>query len=111
MGANRALFALMNAQITRQIRNEENRATNCVARNIKRSVDASANFLNILSELHRTGLFDKLSPDLRKTALLREQHPDASLAELAALHQPPLTKSGLNHRLKKITEWSQNHEK
>lgn len=102
LGANNALFTLMNARIARSIRNEENRATNCVAKNIGKSVDASRRVLNAIAALRCAARFDALPEELRETALLREANPDVSLADLAKLHNPPLTKSGLNHRLQKI---------
>lgn len=102
LGANNALFTLMNARIARSIRNEENRATNCVAKNIGKSVDASRRVLNAIAALRNAARFDALPEELRETALLREGHPDISLTDLSKLHNPPLTKSGLNHRLQKI---------
>lgn len=102
LGANNALFALMNAKITHDIRNEENRATNCVARNISKSVGASGRALEAIAVIRLAARFEQLSSELRETAALREENPDASLFDLAKLHNPPLTKSGLNHRLQKI---------
>ena len=107
LGANNALFALMNARIARSIRNEENRATNCVAKNIGKSVDASRRVLNAIAALRAATRFEVLPEELRETALLREEHPDISLADLAKLHNPPLTKSGLNHRLQKIIAFAE----
>ncbi len=102
LGANNALFALMNARITRSIRNEENRATNCVAKNISKSVGAAGRALEAISTIRAALRFEALPEELRETALLREANADASLFELARLHNPPLTKSGLNHRLQRI---------
>lgn len=102
IGANNALFALMNAKITHGIRNEENRATNCVAKNISQSIKASARVLEAIDKLRAAARFELLPAELRETAVLREENREATLTELAALHNPPLTKSGLNHRLQKI---------
>ena len=102
MGANNALFTLMNAKITRDIRNAENRATNCVAKNISQSVQARNKVLEAVTALRETARFEAMPEEWRETARLRECYPEASLAELAALHNPPLTKSGLSHRLQKI---------
>ena len=99
---NNALFSLMNAKIKRGIRNEENRATNCVANNIRRAVDAATKYCTAIDALERAGRLASLPNELRETALLRREHPEVSLEELAHMHNPPITKSGLNHRLQKI---------
>ena len=108
VGANNALFALMNAKIARDIRNEENRATNCVTRNISKTVDASRRCCMAIEKIRAASRFDGLLPELRETARLRLENPDASLVELAQLHNPPITKSGLNHRLQKILDFAEN---
>lgn len=104
MGASRAVFDLVNAKIEREIRNNENRATNCDARNIARAVEASQKQTSAIIRLMDCGMLDSLDEDLRKTAELRIEHGEASLSELAALHEPPISKSGLNHRLSKLCE-------
>ena len=97
-------FELANVSIERDIRNNENRATNCVASNISRSVAASRRQIAIIEELIRTRKIDALGDELRYTAKLRIQYPSATLAELSMLHEPPISKSGLNRRLTKIME-------
>ncbi|MBE6629243.1 MAG: DNA-binding protein WhiA [Ruminococcaceae bacterium] len=101
-GSNKALFDLMNAKIEREIRNSENRVTNCETSNIARAVDASARIRDAITFLMATDRLAALSGELRETANLRMEHPTASMKELAHLHNPPITKSGLNHRLQKI---------
>ncbi len=102
--ANRTLFALINNKIEREIRNEENRATNCVAQNIQKAVCAASEHIAAIGVLRSSREWDKLPEALRETAELRTQNPDSTLAELALLHNPPITKSGLNHRLKKMIQ-------
>ena len=97
-------FELANVSIERDIRNNENRATNCVASNISRSVAASRRQIAIIEELIRTRKIDALSDELRYTARLRVEYPSATLSELSMLHEPPISKSGLNRRLAKIME-------
>lgn len=104
-GATSSAFTLMNSRIERTIRNDENRATNCVAKNIAKAVAASRRQIEAITALESAGLLCKLGEDIGLTARLRAEHPYASLAELAALHEPPITKSGLNHRLAKILEY------
>ncbi len=102
LGVNQALFGFINARIEREIKNAENRATNCVTSNIARAVDASARVREAIEALMRTNRLSGLPAELQETAELRMQNPSASLKELAYLHNPPITKSGLNHRLQKI---------
>ncbi len=102
LGANQSLFGLINAKIEHEIKNAENRVTNCVTSNIARAVDASARVREAIELLTRMNRLTDLSASLRETADLRIQNPAATLKELAYLHNPPITKSGLNHRLQKI---------
>ena len=104
MGAHREVFHVINTRIEREIRNHENRATNCETRNLQRMVSASAKQVQAIERLMETGKLDNLSRELRETARLRLENPDSSLDELALLHNPPITKSGLNHRLRRILD-------
>ena len=101
-GAKNALFSVMNAKIARDIRNAENRATNCVTQNIAKSVTAAARCCEAIEKIKRELRFEAMPAELRETAELRLSMPDATLSELAQQHNPPITKSGLNHRLQKI---------
>ena len=104
MGASGAKFYMTDISIEREIRNNENRATNCVTRNISRSVEATRRQVEAIELLRDSGRLDKLSDSLRYTAELRLQYNSATLSELALLHVPSITKSGLNQRLTKILE-------
>ena len=111
MGANNLVFDLMNIKIEKEIRNQENRATNCVARNISRSVDAIRKQVAAIEKLKDHGILDGLPEDLKTTAELRLKWEEASLAELATQHTPPISKSGLNHRLQKILQEAEELER
>ena len=102
VGASKASFDFANVCIEKDIRNIENRATNCVARNISRSVGASQKHISAIEYIQACHKLETLSEELRYTAELRCEYDSASLAELAMLHNPPITKSGLNQRLIKI---------
>lgn len=104
IGGTRSSFDVTNTWVERDIRNNENRATNCVARNISRAVDASQKHINAIELLKASGRFESLSEELKMTAELRLEYDSASLSELALLHEPPISKSGLNRRLSKILE-------
>lgn len=107
LGGMKSLFDLMNAKIERDIRNSVNRSTNCVAGNISKSVSAAQNQISAITEIESAGKLAMLPDELFDTAKLRLENPSASLAELARLHNPPISKSGLTHRLAKIIEYSE----
>lgn len=104
IGAQHVIFEIINSRIEREIRNNENRATNCVAKNIEKSIAASAKQIEAINLLIESGRLARLSEPLRITAQTRYRNPDATLDELVLLHDPPISKSGLNHRLKKLLE-------
>ena len=102
MGAVRSSFEYENSGIEKEIINNENRATNCVARNIYKSVNASQKHIIAINKLISSHKLDALAEELIVTAMLRINNESATLTELAALHNPPISKSGLNHRLEKL---------
>lgn len=95
-------FTVDNVIIGRSFRNKANRQRNCIDSNIEKSVLAGAKQLADVEKIRRAGRFNSLPEGLRQAAEAREQHPDANLAELAALLG--ISKSGVNHRLAKIAE-------
>ena len=103
-GAMRLSFEFANVCIERDIRNNENRATNCVAKNISKSVGATRKQIDAINKLIECHKYESLSEELEMTARLRLENEDISLSDLAKLHEPPISKSGLNHRLAKICE-------
>ena len=106
-GMNNTAFAFMNAKIVRDLRNKANRISNCESNNINRSVSTSMNQIQLISELINRGLISQLPEELEMTARLRMEYSDLSLARLAALITPPISKPGLSHRLKKITSMAE----
>ena len=104
MGAQKAALDIITASIEKQTMNELNRSCNCEAANMRKTVNASVQLRLAIQKLRDEGRFDMLPDDLKETALLREQHPDASLSELSRMTEGALTRSGINHRLKKIIE-------
>lgn len=106
-GAARASFDVTNIAIERDIRNTENRATNCVTCNISRSVGAARRYIEAIEYIIERGKLEALGEELEYTARLRLENASASLAELARLHQPPISKSGLNGRMAKILSFAQ----
>lgn len=104
MGAGQGLFEVINSRIERDIRNNENRATNCVARNIEKTIAAATRQMEAINKLMESGRLESLPEGLQETARLRYTNPDASLDELVSMHLPIISRSGLNHRLKKIVD-------
>lgn len=102
IGLEKRAFELINLQIEKTIRNDANRVTNCETQNIRKSVDAALLQVEAITYIMSEGGFDRLPDELKTTAELRLRNPDIRLADLAELHVPPLTKSGLNHRLTKL---------
>lgn len=102
IGAHSALLNFENVRILKDIRNKINRLVNFETANVNKTVEAAVKqteAIRILEEL--TGL-EALEPPLRQLAQLRLQHPEASLQELGELLEPPLGKSGVNHRMRKL---------
>ena len=106
LGNVKSVFELMNAKIEREIRNSVNRSTNCVAGNISKSVSAAQKQIAAISRIEGAGKLQMLDPELFETAKLRRDNPSLSLTELARAHNPPISKSGLNHRLARIMEYA-----
>ena len=100
IGAPVSAMAVMQAKIEKDWRNEANRKTNCDTANVTKAVDAAQQQLAALRRLEERGVV--LPEKLRETARLRRAHPEATLNELAELHDPPTTKSTVNHRMRKL---------
>ena len=103
-GMNQANFALMNAKIQSELRNNANRIANCETNNIDRAVTSSIDIVHTIRELMSRGMLSQLPDELEATARMRVEFPDLSLSQLAARITPPVTKSGLSHRLKRISD-------
>ncbi len=107
IGAPLAAMELMNAKAEKDIRGGVNRRVNCDAANLDKAVDAAQAQLEAIRRLQERMALDALPTKLAEAARLRLEHPDLTLGELAALCQPPITKSSLSHRLKKLAELSE----
>lgn len=105
-GMNGTAFHIINAKIENEIRNNVNRVANCETNNIDKAVTASHAHIVAIKKLAARGLLSTLPEELEKTAILRLQHEDLSLSALAKISVPPISKSGLSHRLNKIIEHS-----
>ena len=105
-GMNGTAFHIINAKIESEIRNNVNRVANCETNNIGKTVTASHAHILAIRKLAEKGLLSSLPEELEKTAILRLQYEELSLSALAKISVPPISKSGLSHRLNKIRELS-----
>ena len=99
-----SLMEFENIRILREMRGNVNRQVNCETANINKTVSAAVKQVEDITYLRDTIGFEKLSEGLEEIALARLSHPEASLKELGELLSPPVGKSGVNHRLRKLSE-------
>lgn len=104
LGAGKEAFEFANEKIRRDFSNLANRRNNFEVGNIKKTVNASSETIDAINILIKKGKLSKLPKGLEETAILRIENPYANLEELAALHEDRISKSGVNHRLKKLIE-------
>ena len=104
MEAHVALMNLENVRILKEMRNSVNRKVNCETANISKTVNAAVRQLEDITYIKETMGLDNLPDNLREMAMLRLEYPEAPLKELGTYLNPPVGKSGVNHRLRKISE-------
>ena len=104
VGAQKYAFEFLDKIVEKQVRNDVNRRMNFESANMQKAATASAKQLEAIRYFSENGKYDLLSDKTAYTARLKEENPSLNLAELAALHEPPVTKSCVNHRLAKIIE-------
>ena len=104
IGAQVSAMGVMEAKVEKDLRNGVNRRVNCETANLTKVVDASMGQMAAIRALEEAGELDKLPGKLRETALLRRENPEATLQELAAMLNPPITYSAINHRMRKLLE-------
>lgn len=102
MGAHVALMDFENVRILKDMRNNLNRIVNCETANLGKIIAASVKQIEDINYIMKNSDFSKLPDSLIEVAKLRVEYPDASLKELSQMMDPPVGKSGVNHRLKKL---------
>ncbi|SMB85451.1 hypothetical protein SAMN00017405_1641 [Desulfonispora thiosulfatigenes DSM 11270] len=107
VGAHVALLDFENIRIQKGLRNRVNRLVNCETANLNKTIDASMRQVENIEFIQRKIGLDKLPNPLRQVAELRMLQPDISLKELGELLEPPIGKSGINHRMRKLEEISE----
>ncbi len=108
IGAPVAAMNVMTAKMEKDLRNSVNRRLNCDSANLDKAVGAAQEQLEAIRKLEAAGLLEKQPEKLRQTASLRAANPELTLSELAEEFDPPVTKSCLNHRLRKLVELAKN---
>lgn len=98
-----ALMEYENAIIVKEMRNSINRQNNCDVANLNKTVSAAQNVINDIKSLIGTTEYENLPDSIKEVAELRIEYPEASLKELGEMLDPPLGKSGVNHRLRKLS--------
>ncbi len=104
VGANNAVMTLQNEFAVREVRNQLNRQLNCINSNLQKMVSASVKQIDAIEYISKVKGLESLPPSLYELCILRLANPEENYENLAKLMTTPLTKSGVNHRLRKIVE-------
>ena len=106
VGAPGASMGIIEAKLEKELNNKVNRRCNCDDANTSKVVEAAQEQLTAFRILRQRGIFDKLPGKMQQAVIARENNPAASLSELAAMMDPPISKPAMNHRLKKLMAMS-----
>ncbi len=104
IGAGNALLELESMRVFRSMRNQVNRIVNCETANLEKVVASAQQQLNLIDHADQQVGLNNLPPSLREAALARKKYPDASLTELGRSLEPPVSKSGMNHRFRQLSK-------
>lgn len=108
IGAPISAMEIMNTKVEKNLRGSVNRRVNCDAANLDKAVAAAQEQIEAIRLLEQRGALEDLPDKLREAASLRVENPELTLAQLAELCDPPVTKSSFNHRLRKLNELAYN---
>ena len=111
MGAYVAQMDFYNVMILKDMRNDVNRKVNCETANLNKTVETAVKQIKDIEYIKETTGLEALNDKLKSVALLRKEYPEASLKDLGEMLTPPLGKSGVNHRLKSISEFADDLRK
>lgn len=112
VGGTVAMMEFENIRVVKEMRNNVNRLVNCETANLSKTIRASVDQQRAIETIERNKAWDDLPENLRDLAELRMVYPEASLRELGEMLHPPIGKSGVNHRLKKLMHIAEElHEK
>ena len=111
MGAQMASLEIMNVKMMKDVKNKINRSMNCDNANIDKALGAAERQINDIELIDSTMGLDSLPDTLRDIARIRYENIDFTLKELGAAMEPPISRSGANHRMQKIAEIAENIRK
>ncbi len=106
MGAQMSVLSLINEKIYKDVRNKVNRKVNCDKANIRKTCEAATEQIRAIEKIKEKDMLDEIPAELKELALLRLDNPEMSLSELGENLSVPLSRSGVNHRLKKLIDIS-----
>ncbi len=107
IGAHQALFKFEDVRIMRDMRNSVNRIVNCETANLNKTIGAAVRQIDNIKLLEKEVGLENLPDKLREVAEIRLKHPDLNLKEVGDMLKGQVSKSGVNHRLRKIDEWAE----
>lgn len=104
IGANNSVLRFEEVRVIKETRNEINRIVNCETANLNKTINASVKQIEDINFIKKMKKFSSMPDSLKEIAQVRLENPDMPLAELGKQLENPISKSGVNHRLKKISE-------
>jgi DNA-binding protein WhiA len=102
------MMELANARIVKDVRNSVNRRNNCDMANISKAVNAASKQIEDILLIDELVGLDALPDNLKEMAEVRMEHPESNFSELGTFLDPQVGKSGVNHRLRKISEFAED---
>ena len=107
VGANKSVIKFEEIRVIKEKRNDINRLVNCETANLNKTINASVKQIEDINKIKKAGKFNELPETLKEIAEVRINNPEMSLIELGKLLDKPIGKSGVNHRLKKLSQISE----
>ena len=104
VGANKSVIKFEEIRVIKEKRNDINRLVNCETANLNKTINASVKQIEDIKKIKKAGKFNELPETLKEIAEVRITNPEMSLIELGKLLDKPIGKSGVNHRLKKLSQ-------
>ncbi len=108
MGAVNAAMNIMGTKMLKQVRNSANRRANSEIANLQKTASASAAQIKAIKRLKKSGKYNLLPDELKTVAALRYDYPELTLRQLGEMLDPPISRSGVNHRLEKIIRFAED---
>ena len=108
VGAHKALFEFQDAKIVKSIKNKVNRVVNCETANLKKTVQAAQKQIEVINYIENNYGLHALSTALEDVAVARLKYPEYNIKELGEIFDPVLSKSAINHRLRRLNKFLKN---